>query len=366
MIESAPQQWPTDMVLPAAPEASPFGRRQQLLQVLLNNHELLLKNRLEVRHLMTRDPIVVAPTMTFDEIVAVMERQRLHHLLVGGLGGEVLGYISDRDLRNRRDATAQQLMRSPALSVAPETPLSPAITYLITENISCLAVVDRGRLCGMLTAADLALTLQCMLQLWLRVAQLLQQESTWTKKLDAIAAALEGNLTAAQLADRIAKARQAIQRQVREVVDAVDLRADVLTDMSGRRGLEEVLAMLLAVKNRFGQSFSVAVVAIDHFRHIRESCGDAVIRPLVKAVAHTIEQMARDCDFVARSRDEAFAVVMPQTSLEEAEAFCSRLRTAARKNRELNIELRISTGAVAPAPGEDAAQLVDRAEAAVN
>lgn len=364
MIESAPQQSPTVPPLPAALELHPYNKRQQLLQELLKNSELLLKNRLEVRHLMTHDPVVVSPATSFEELTAMMQQRRLHHLLVCGRGGEVLGVISDRDLHAQRGATAQQLMSSPVLTVTPETPLSPAITYLINENISCLPVVENGRLCGLLTTTDLVLTLQCTLQLWLRLTQVLQHDAAWTKELDEIAATLDGDLTAAQLAERIAKTRQAIQQQVRDLINMIDLRADVLTGMSNRRGLEEVLDMLLAVKKRFEQPFSLVVVVIDHFQHISENCGDAVAKPLVKAVARLIEQSAHDSDYVARHRDHAFAVVMPQTGLEEAEAFCCRLREAARQDTELDIKLRISAGAVSPEPGYDAAQLLNRAEAA--
>ena len=115
-----------------------------------------------------------------------------------GRSGELVGVVSDRDLRQSRGATAQQLMSYPALSCAPDTPVSAAITYLMNENISCLPVVDGGRLCGVLTTTDLVLTLQCTLQLWLRLAQVLQHDSTWSKELDKIAASLDGELTAAE------------------------------------------------------------------------------------------------------------------------------------------------------------------------
>jgi diguanylate cyclase (GGDEF)-like protein len=364
MIESVPQSPLSAPPLPAALELNPYNKRQQLLQELLKNSESLLKNRLEVRHLMTRNPVVVPPTMTFDELTSLMQKRRLQYLLVCGRGGEVLGVISDRDLHARSGATAQQLMNFPVRAVAPETLLSPAITCLIGESLSCLPVVENGRLCGLLTTADLVLTLQCMLQLWLRLAQVLQQDSTWSKELDKIAATLNGDLTAAQLADRIAQARQAIQQQVRDAVNAVDLGADVLTGMSNRRGLEEVLDMLLAVNRRFQQPFSLAVVMIDHFQHIRASCGEAVAKPLVKVVARLIEQTVCDSDFVARHRDDGFTVVMPQIALEDAETFCSRLREAAQQDTELEIKLRISAGAVSPEPGENAAELLSRAEAA--
>jgi len=251
------------------------------------------------------------------------------------------------------------------LTATPDTPLNPAITFLLNENISCLPVVDDGRLCGVLTTTDLVLTLQCTLQLWLRLTQVLQYDSGWAKELEQLAKSLEGDLSQTQLAERMQKARNAIRQQVQDLVNLIDLRADVLTGVSNRSGLEEVLEMLLAVRHRYAQPFSLVLVVIDHYRQIGDRCGDAVTRPLLKAVARTIQQSIRNSDFVARCRDDAFAVVLTQTELEGALTFCNRLREAAKQNGQLAVPLRIRTGVVAPEPDEDAAGLLRRAEAAV-
>lgn len=365
MLDSTSQPSLGESPVPILSEAHPFDRRQQVLQTLLGDSELLLKNRLEVRHLMTRDPVVIPPTTTLEEMTLLVQQRRLHHLLVCGRTGELLGVISDRDLHGQPGATAQQLMSYPVLSVTPETLLSPAITYLLNENISCLPVVEQGRPCGVLTMTDLVLILQCSLQLWVRLAQVLQHDTTWTKELDEMVAGLDDSLTAAELKERIARSRQAIERHVHTLTHTIDLNADVPTGMSNRRGLEEVLGMLLAVKRRFEQPLSLVVVMIDHFPRIRETCGDAVVGPLLRAVARLVEKSARDSDFVARYRDDAFVVVMPQTGLEEAQQCCVKLREAARRTAELDIAPRISAEAVLPEPGEDATQLLARAEAAI-
>ena len=85
----------------------------------------------------------------------------------------------------------------------------------------------------------------------------------------------------------------------------------------------------------------------------------------MKAVARLIAESVRESDFVARYRDDAFAVVLTETRLEQAGEFCRRLRDAARQHSQLDVELRISTGAVEPSPDEDVATLLGRAEAAV-
>lgn len=51
--------------------------------------------------------------------------------------------------------------------VLPATPLGIAITHLVAGQISCLPVVDAGRVCGILTSTDLVLVAHAFLQLWL-------------------------------------------------------------------------------------------------------------------------------------------------------------------------------------------------------
>jgi len=361
MVETIQQAAPG--AAPVYPvDVRPYTKRQRVFQELMQNRELLLKNRLEVRHLMTPDPIVIAPTMTIEEMESLMRDRRVRHLLVGGSNGELIGVISDRDLRAHRGATAQQLMSFPVMTATPETPLNPAITFLVNESISCLPVVEHGRPCGILTTTDLILTLQCMLQLWLRLSQILQQDSKWSEELDKIAALLEGELSQGEFAAQVKKARNALRCQIEEFVNGIDLHADLLTGIENRRGLEGILEMLVAMQKRYAQPFSLVVVTIDQYDRIHEACGDAVAKPLVKAVAKTIQQAVRTSDYVARCRNDAFAVVLTHTDLQGAEAFCQRLHQMAKHDGELDIPLRICTRAISPEANETAEDLLRRIE----
>lgn len=361
MIESISHTSPTTAATTAT-GLRPYSKRQQVMQELMGDSELLLKNRLEVRHLMTHDPVTIPPTMTLEEMTKVMTDWRLHHLLVCNRAGDLVGVISDRDLRVTRGSTAQQLMSYPPMTCTSDTPITSAITFLMNENISCLPVVDRGKLCGVLTTSDLVLTLQCTLQLWMRLAQVLQHDPTWSHELEKIAASLDGDLTAEELADRITAARRAIRQEIQDLVNVVDLRTDGLTGVSNRQELEETLGMLLAVRTRYERPFSLAVVTVDHYHRIRESCGDVVVKPLLKAVARVIEEHIRTSDYVARCRDDAFAVILTETRLEDAEGFRQRLLRTAHDNSTLDIKLRITVHAVEAIPGETVAELLDRAE----
>jgi diguanylate cyclase (GGDEF)-like protein len=340
----------------------PYSKRQQVMQELIGDSDLLLKNRLEVRHLMTRDLVTIQASMTIEEMSDLMRERRLHHLLVCNRAGELVGVVSDRDLRTTRGNTAQQLMSYPPMTCASDTPITAAITFLTNENISCLPVVDRGRLCGVLTTTDLVLTLQCTLQLWMRLAQVLQQDPKWAHELEKIAASLDGDLTAEELATRIKAARWAIHQEIEDIINVIDLRTDGLTGVSNRQELEEVLGMLLAVRTRYERPFSLAIISVDHYKRIRESCGDAVVKPLLKAVARVIDEHIRTSDYVARCRDDAFAVILTETRLQEAEGFRRRLLQTAHDKSTFDTTLRISVHAVEAKADETVAELLARAE----
>ncbi|MBN1395237.1 MAG: GGDEF domain-containing protein [Pirellulales bacterium] len=365
MVDSTTNQYTTTAAAAVPPESSPYAKRQELLQELMGDSELLLKNRLEVRHLMSRRPVTVLPTATLAEMTDLMRHRRLHHLLVCGHGGELVGVVSDRDLCSTQGTTAQQLMTYPPRTCASDTPLNAAITFLINEHISCLPVVDQGNLRGVLTTTDLVLTLQCTLQLWMRLAQVLLHDQTWDKKLTEIAAALDGEMTAEQLGRSIDEARTGVRRLVQDLVNGIDLYADVLTGIGNRRELEDVLDVMLGIGKRFGRTFSLAIATVDHFERIRTSCGEDVVRALLRTVARMIEESTRQGDFIARLRDDAFAVVLAETDLEKAQEFATRLQEAARENKQLDVELRITAGAVEARAEDDVLRLLERAEAAL-
>jgi GGDEF domain-containing protein len=108
----------------------------------------------------------------------------------------------------------------------------------------------------------------------------------------------------------------------------------------------------------------LAVVVVDGLAEVRETCGQARADELLKAVGALVLQTARESDLVARCKENAFAIVLPQTMPSGAEAFCQRLLAAARRDAPLGRDLEIRTGAAAAVGDDDAAALLARAETA--
>lgn len=148
-----------------------FAKRHELVKMLHLNVGLLSTNKIEVRHLMTPNPATVSSETRVEVVKSLMEEKRWHHILVCGTGLELLGVISDRDLHCRFGHTARQIMTPQPNFVTPDTPLGIAITQLVARQVSCLPVVDAGRVCGILTTTDLVLVAHAFLQMWLRLRQ---------------------------------------------------------------------------------------------------------------------------------------------------------------------------------------------------
>ena len=122
---------------------------------------------------MTRRPLTVAPTAPLSDAALLMTRNRLRHLpvVLEETGGpRVLGMLSARDLSRAYPpdlnpfstaATAQavrqpvgEIMTTPVITIARDTPLTDASRLLLEHRIGALPVVADGRLIGILSETD--------------------------------------------------------------------------------------------------------------------------------------------------------------------------------------------------------------------
>jgi CBS domain-containing protein len=121
---------------------------------------------------MTREVIVVPPELALADAWAIMKRERIRHLPVGG-GGELLGIVSDRDVLLRasmRDEGGEatidpRLLVASAMTPAPyvcgpTTPVEELVRVMTEKKIDAVPVVSSSdRLVGLVTSTDLLLLL---------------------------------------------------------------------------------------------------------------------------------------------------------------------------------------------------------------
>jgi diguanylate cyclase (GGDEF)-like protein len=79
---------------------------------------------------------------------------------------------------------------------------------------------------------------------------------------------------------------------------------------------------------RYGGALSVVMLDIDHFKHVNDSWGHAIGDEVLRRVVHAINLGLRDIDILGRLGGEEFAVLLPETALDQAVAVAERLRQA--------------------------------------
>jgi diguanylate cyclase (GGDEF)-like protein len=106
-------------------------------------------------------------------------------------------------------------------------------------------------------------------------------------------------------------------------------RQDKLTGLYNRRAMEDRLQQEWVRGQRYGKSFVVICIDIDHFKQINDQHGHAKGDTALQMVANVLEATARDTDHVSRIGGEEFLVLMPEARASvEGVALAERLREA--------------------------------------
>jgi len=143
---------------------------------------------------------------------------------------------------------------------------------------------------------------------------------------------------------------------------------DALTGLLNRRALQPLLAREASRLRRYGESYALVMVDIDHFKAVNDSHGHAVGDAVLVSVGELLRNAAREVDQVARVGGEEFCLLLPHTDLDGAMQVARRTREAVRAGPwpELDHTLTISVGvAMVCDPDEAPAAALARADAAL-
>ena len=78
--------------------------------------------------------------------------------------------------------------------------------------------------------------------------------------------------------------------------------------------------------NRHGFPMSFMMLDVDHFKSYNDEYGHPAGDVALKIVGHVIRETLRGADVAARFGGEEFAILLPQTTAEEAAAIAERIR----------------------------------------
>jgi diguanylate cyclase (GGDEF)-like protein len=147
-------------------------------------------------------------------------------------------------------------------------------------------------------------------------------------------------------------------------------QSDALTGTANRRGLLLGLEAMHAKAQRgtasgqAGHGYSVLMVDVDHFKAINDSLGHAGGDRALQRVARALRDGLRGGDLIARWGGEEFCVLLPRTTLADAQTLAERLaqRVAASGEPAVTVSIGVAEARAAQETAED---VIRRADAAL-
>ena len=139
---------------------------------------------------------------------------------------------------------------------------------------------------------------------------------------------------------------------------------DALTGLHNRHHLDRLFPKLLYRAQRRAEPLSAIMLDLDRFGEINKTFGWDVGDVALRTAAETIRANTRVVDTVIRAGGEEFLVLLPGTSVDEAEVLAERLRTklvpASFERGGRSVRLSASLGVGPVLPGDNVAALLER------
>ncbi len=153
-------------------------------------------------------------------------------------------------------------------------------------------------------------------------------------------------------------------RQLRELHELAV--RDPLTGLHNRRYFHETLAHEVKRAHRYDRRLALIFLDLDDFKSINEEIGHLGGDSVLAEVAQRLRSVVRGADIPCRVGGDEFAVILPESSLEDTERFFQRLQLAIQGQPIGRIpNLRVSAGMAELARDDDATSLFRRVDQAL-
>jgi len=150
-----------------------------------------------------------------------------------------------------------------------------------------------------------------------------KHRDAYARHLERIVGAIEMFYSRSELASFLSRVLRRAWRD--NLALAAFATRDPLTGMYNRRGLMTHLAHWASWATRYGRPLGVILVDVDDFKEVNDTYGHAVGDMGLSADAEVLVDAVRGSDLVARYGGDEFAILAPETSLEELTVLAGRL-----------------------------------------
>src|SRR5438270_3320386 len=112
-------------------------------------------------------------------------------------------------------------------------------------------------------------------------------------------------------------------REARQLADL-----DALTGLHNRRFFHETLARECARAHRYERKLSLIVFDLDDFKDVNDRIGHLAGDAVLAEAAERVRDVVRTADIACRVGRHEFAVIMPESGIEQAEQLFGRIQAA--------------------------------------
>jgi diguanylate cyclase (GGDEF)-like protein len=153
-------------------------------------------------------------------------------------------------------------------------------------------------------------------------------------------------------------------RRFREARQLADL--DALTGLHNRRYFHETLAREVARAQRYDRNLALIVFDVDDFKAVNDRIGHLPGDSVLADAAERVRDAVRSADIACRVGGDEFAVILPESTLADADQLYCRIQSAvsARPIAEVG-KLHLSAGIAELRPGDDGVTLFQRTDEAL-
>jgi diguanylate cyclase (GGDEF)-like protein len=153
-------------------------------------------------------------------------------------------------------------------------------------------------------------------------------------------------------------------RRFREARQLADL--DALTELHNRRYFHETLAREAVRAHRYARKLALVVFDLDDFKDVNDRIGHLAGDAVLAEAASRMREVVRTADVPCRVGGDEFAVIMPESTLDDAEQLFVRIQSVM-SNRALGQagRLHLSAGLAELRAEDDSITLFERADRAL-
>jgi diguanylate cyclase (GGDEF)-like protein len=167
-----------------------------------------------------------------------------------------------------------------------------------------------------------------------------------------------------RISDRYQDALQDLNATLKEASNR-----DPLTELPNRRGLMMRLKQEVERATRSGSRYAVVMLDVDHFKSVNDQHGHEAGDQVLMALGRTLTNELRAYDVCGRWGGEEFLMLLPETTLEEAQSVVTRTLATVRALQipleDKTLSLTLSAGIALSRPGENLSAPLNRADAAL-